>query len=447
MTSVAPPYAEVPFTGDPYDLIEPLERLYGSLLFYRLGAEDGRRLAYVSLENAWRIRPDGIHRGGTRFHGDVTDLLDVLHGEARRTPIGWAPDVAVALSYDLTWRLRAADGVPNPESPPGDDAALLGFAGRVDRAVVCCPDTGTLRCRPDDADRVREIVASLPSRAAEAPGPDVALTDVITPIDRERYAEHVERARDHLLRGDIYQVLVAVAVRVRPKAGTHRYFADVARRYHSADFSYWFGVDGVRVFGNCSLPHLRTDGGRVDTRVFAGTQPASRTEAEREAYRQRLRADPKYFAEHVMLVDLERNDFGTFSRVGKVAVDRYLEPLVIGPTTYLASDVVGEIADGHRLADVITANFPRGVAIGAPKIRAQEIIADLESGPRGFYTGMVGVYDGRRDRLTSNTIVTCAQAVPGGDGTLTLHCGGGLVAGSDAPQELRELDLKLKYLL
>jgi anthranilate/para-aminobenzoate synthase component I len=429
--------AGVPYTGAPQDLVEPLEELFGPLFCYRLPGP-GRRTLLASLADVWRIGTDGIHRGGERFPGDVAALLDHVFAEARSGP---GADVAFALSYDLSWWLRADAGIPGEPPRTSSRQPLLGFAGPLRRAVVHDPATGTLSCAEED----RADVAAACARAGARTAPPLTapLTEVIADIDPDRYAAQLARARDHLLAGDIYQVVLSVPVRVRPHTSLPRYYADVAARYATADYSYWFSLDGTRVFGNCSLPHVLARGGRVSSRVFAGTQPAARDDRERDEQGALLRGDAKYFAEHIMLVDLERNDLGSYCEPGTVVVDRLCEPLVIGPTTYLASDVSGAYDQRRGLGSVVLASFPRGVVVGAPKLRAQEVLADLEGEPRGFFAGAVGRYDAARDTLTSNTIVTCAEQ----DGPdVLLRCGGGVVAGSEAAQELAELDLKLRYL-
>ncbi|WFE36559.1 chorismate-binding protein [Micromonospora sp. WMMD975] len=429
--------ARVPFAGDPHDLVEPLAELFGPLFCYRLPGRE-RRTLLASLADVWRITTDGIERGGERFDGDVAALLDHLLAEARRGP---GADVAFALSYDLSLRLRAEAGIPGGPWPTAAPGRLLGFAGPLRRAVVHDPATGTLSCAEEDRADVMSACARTAARAA--PPPTAPLTEVVTDIDPHRYADQLARAREHLLAGDIYQVVLSVPVRVRPRTSLPRYYADVAHRYATADYSYWFSLDGATVFGNCSLPHVLARDGRVRSRVFAGTQPAARDERERQERGALLRDDPKYFAEHIMLVDLERNDLGSYCEPGTVVVDRLCEPLVIGPTTYLASDVSGAYDTARGLGGVVLASFPRGVVVGAPKLRAQEVLADLEGEPRGFFAGAVGIYDAARDALTSNTIVTCAER----DGPdVLLRCGGGVVAGSDVTQELAELDLKLRYL-
>ncbi|WP_405090033.1 chorismate-binding protein [Micromonospora sp. NBC_01392] len=429
--------ARVSFAGDPHDLVEPLTERFGSLFCYRLPGRE-RRTLFASLSDVWRVTADGIERDGERFDGDVAALLDQLLAEARRGP---GPDVAFAFSYDLSLRLRAEAGIPGGPPPATAPGRLLGFAGPLRRAVVHDPATGTLSCAAQD--RADVVAACARTTARTAPPLTAPLTEVVVDIDPVRYAGQLARARDHLLAGDVYQVVLSVPVRVRPRTSLPRYYADVAARYATADYSYWFDLAGTRVFGNCSLPHVLARDGRVSSRVFAGTQPAARTDRERQDRGALLRGDPKYFAEHIMLVDLERNDLGSYCEPGTVVVDRLCDPLVIGPTTYLASDVSGRYDPARGLGRVLLASFPRGVVVGAPKLRAQEVLAEIEGEPRGFFAGAVGLYDAAGDALTSNTIVTCAEQ----DGPdVLLRCGGGVVAGSEVAQELAELELKLRYL-
>ncbi|MFG2957728.1 chorismate-binding protein [Streptomyces sp. NPDC048291] len=422
---------------DPYRLVEPVEALFGSLFFYRSPDPAGRRrYLLASLADAWELRTSGLHHQGRPVPGTPARHLDDL----LRTATEQGGELVFALAYDS---LRAAPARPDGTAP---EDRLLGFVARVGAAVRYDESDGSVEISGDDVLRARlgRIVERCLAEPAPAPLPrDTALCEVLSPLDEARYTEQLEAVRGHLRRGDVYQAVISQSVRVRPRMPVPEYFRQISHRYLHADFSYWVSLGGQCFFGACSLPHLAVTGDRVSTRVFAGTQPAAPDSAELARVRRTLREDPKYFAEHIMLVDLERNDLGKFCVPGSISVDDPLEPIVIGPTTYLATTVRGRLARPLDAAAVL-GNFPRGVVTGAPKVRAERLLDEIEDTPRGFYTGAVGWYRGDGADLVSSTVVTCG--VRDGDDVL-LRCAGGVTVESTAAQELHELQLKLAYLV
>ncbi|EDY56047.1 MULTISPECIES: chorismate-binding protein [Streptomyces] len=423
---------------DPYRLIEPVEALFGSLFFYRSPDPPGRRsYLLASLEGAWEVRASGLYRQGRRVPGSPTRHIDRLLRSATEE----AGELVFALAYD---------GLRAPPARPGgtvSDDRLLGFVARVAAAVRYDESDDTVRISGDDglraeAERIVERVRAEPAPALLSRA--TPLCDVLSRLDEARYTEQLEAVRGHLRRGDVYQAVISQSVRVRPRMPLTEYFRQISHRYRYADYSYWVSLGGQGFFGACSLPHLSVTGDRVSTRVFAGTQPAARDDAELAVLRERLRADSKYFAEHVMLVDLERNDLGKFCAPASVSVCDMLEPTVIGPTTYLATTVRGRLARPALDVAAVLGNFPRGVVTGAPKARAQRLLDEIEDVPRGFYSGAVGWYRGAGADLVSSTVVTCG--VREGDDVL-LRCAGGVTVESSAEQELRELQLKLAFLV
>lgn len=416
---------------DPYRLIEPVEKLFGSLFFYRSSEPEGRRTYLLaSLEEAWQWRASGLYHRG-RPAGETPDhRVDALLRAADRE----GGDVVLALAYDA----------PVARAALGD--RLLGFAARVGHAVWYDEYDGVLTAQGDRdfATEVTRIAEGCAATPTPAPLPrSIALCDTIESLDESSYAARFETVREHLLRGDVYQAVMSSSVRVRPHMPLTEYFRQVAHRYRQADYSYWVSLGGERFFGACSLPHLSVKGDRVSTRVFAGTRPAVRDGAELARVRRLLREDSKYFAEHVMLVDLERNDLGAFCEPGSVVVRDTLEPVVIGSTTYLATTVQGQLSRGQLDTSALLGNFPRGVVTGAPKARAIRLLNGVEKVPRGFYCGAVGWYRGGRG-LISNTVVTCG--IREGNEVL-LRCAGGVTVESSTEQELSELYMKLAYLV
>ncbi|AOR32328.1 hypothetical protein BFF78_15745 [Streptomyces fodineus] len=406
------------------------------MLCYRLSGADGRRRVLLAVLDAVRT----VHEDGPLTPDGLADVLDE---EQRRADaaVGGPPfvgDVVFALAHDLQWSLRP------PELPTAPRAARphgpLAVLARIGSAAVYDETERTVRTYGRHADELAAVVRAGARDPGPQPPPGAPLTRPLTWLDAERYERQLALAKRYFDKGDVYQAVVSVQVRVRPHAPVHAYFATIAERYDSATYAYWLSAAGTRFFGACSLPHVMVADGRIRTRVFAGTAPAD--DGTGSAIR-RLREDPKYFSEHVMLVDLERNDIGSLALPGRVRTERLLEPLVIGPTTYLATDVLGELPPGTGLGAALLGTFPRGVVVGAPKLRAQEVVAELEERPRGFYSGALGIYRAGTRSVVSNTIVTCGE-IEGDD--VVLSCGGGVTNESTAAQELSELALKLAYL-
>jgi anthranilate/para-aminobenzoate synthase component I len=424
--------------GTPQELVGCLEELFGSVLYYREPTRTGRRHWYVPLADA-----DVIRAGEPGVAARVTAAFDSAEDAARS---GSGPgEVFFALSYDLAVLARAEQDGRSHHVPPGTPLAVV---TRPTTSVAVTEPSGALTVQSTDRVLRHELtrrcaLSHWPSPAAPST-PLRPLTTVLKPIDVDRYHWQVSEAMRAFERGDSYQLVVSTSTVVRPTMSVPEYFAATAQRYAHATYSYWLAIDGMRVFGNCFLPHVTHTGDTVSSVVLAGTQAGSTDPGEQAVSDDRLTGDPKYFGEHLMLVDVERNDLGQFCQPGTVAVRGLRRPLRTGPTTYLATHVTGRVDPDTNLATTVLRTFPRGVVVGAPKRRAQELLDDIEDTPRGFYTGAIGLYRPATSRLVSNTIVTCAQQQ---QDELVLRCAGGLTIDSDVNQELAELALTLKFLV
>lgn len=268
---------------------------------------------------------------------------------------------------------------------------------------------------------------------------DIAFTPTVAPDD---YAARVARAQDYIVAGDIFQVVLAQRFTTSfalPAMALYR----ALRRVNPSPFLYLLDLPEVGVVGSSPeiLVRLRED--QVTVRPIAGTRPRGATpEADRAAERELL-ADPKERAEHLMLLDLGRNDVGRVAAAGSIevtdtfAVERYSHVM------HIVSNVTGRIAQDKDALDALFAGFPAGTVSGAPKIRACEIIAELEPEKRGPYAGGVGYFapDGSFD----SCIVLRTGLVK--DGTLHVTAGAGIVADSDPASEQRECEAKAGALL
>lgn len=204
------------------------------------------------------------------------------------------------------------------------------------------------------------------------------------------YGEAVEVARDYISAGDIIQVVVSRRFS-QPAAGLHPYLVyRTLRGLNPSPYMFYLEMDGTTLVGSSPEALVRVTDDKVETRPIAGTRPRGASPEEDAALAEELLADPKERAEHVMLVDLARNDVGRVAKIGTVSVPEQMIIERYSHVMHLVSHVVGERQRDKGPADIVNATFPAGTLSGAPKIRAMEIIEQLEPVRRGFYGGAVG---------------------------------------------------------
>jgi len=284
-----------------------------------------------------------------------------------------------------------------------------------------------------DAVAARLATASLPAPVRAEPS-EIALTPVLAP---GRYGEMVARAKDYISAGDIFQVVLAqrfTAPFTLPPFELYR----ALRRVNPSPFLYHLDLPGFALTGSSPEILVRARDGEVTIRPIAGTRPRGKTAAEDEANRASLLADPKECAEHLMLLDLGRNDVGRVAETGTVKVTDSYTVEFYSHVMHIVSNVVGRLRGDADALDALFAGFPAGTVSGAPKVRACQIIAELESETRGPYAGGVGYFspDGSMD----SCIVLRTALVK--DGVMHVQAGAGIVADSDPAYEQRECEAK-----
>lgn len=261
----------------------------------------------------------------------------------------------------------------------------------------------------------------------------------------ERYLAHVERIKQYIAAGDVFQVNLARAwdMRLRDAVEPVQLYRRL-RRANPSPFACLATWPDRRAIISSSPERLaEVRGGRVRTRPIAGTYPRSSDAAEDARWSRELLAHPKERAEHVMLIDLERNDLGRVCRPGSVRVSELMTLESYRHVHHIVSEVSGELRPDVTPMELIRAVFPGGTITGCPKVRCMEIIRELEARPRGAYTGSIGYlnHDGSMDL---NILIR--TLVQNGD-RLSLHAGAGIVADSIAERELGETRAKAKGLL
>jgi anthranilate synthase component 1 len=268
---------------------------------------------------------------------------------------------------------------------------------------------------------------------------EIALTPALAP---GRYAEMVASAKEYISAGDIFQVVLAqrfTAPFTLPPFELYR----ALRRINPSPFLYHLDLPGFSLIGSSPEILVRVRDGEVTIRPIAGTRPRGATAVQDAENRASLLADPKERAEHLMLLDLGRNDVGRVAEAGSVRVTDSYGIEFYSHVMHIVSNVVGQLSSDHDALDALFAGFPAGTVSGAPKVRACQVIAELEQETRGAYAGGVGYFspDGSMD----SCIVLRTAVVK--DGTMHVQAGAGIVADSNAEYEQRECEAKASALL
>jgi len=284
--------------------------------------------------------------------------------------------------------------------------------------------------------RIRELIACMrrPLSRPVAPVPQrVAETDFVSGFTAAGYKDAVRRIEEYILQGDCMQVVLSQRLSIpyhAPPLDLYR----ALRGVNPSPYMYFLDLGDFEIVGSSPEILTRLEDGLVTVRPIAGTRHRGRTEAEDEALEAELLADPKELAEHLMLIDLGRNDVGRVARPGTVRVTERMIVERYSHVMHIVSNVVGELADGLTAIDVLRATFPAGTVSGAPKIRAMEIIDELEPVKRGIYSGAVGYLSWNGNMDTAIAIRTALIR----HGTLHLQVGAGIVADSVPEREWDE---------
>jgi anthranilate/para-aminobenzoate synthase component I len=334
------------------------------------------------------------------------DPLEVLRELLLEVPEGRWPEeggVAGALAYDY-----ARPGRPHAATP-----LLIALA--VDRFLVFedAPEPAAGPAPPPPAPRL-----DLPAHSS---------------LTRDEYVALVLRVKEHIARGDIYQANLSQRFRVPAAVDGLALYAHL-RRISPAPFAGYLRAGGLELVSSSPERLLSVEGRHASTRPIAGTRPRSADAGADRALAAELMLSEKERAEHLMLVDLARNDLGQVAEIGSVAVDELMAAEEYSHVRHIVSNVTARLARGRDALDALRALFPGGTITGVPKRRCMEILDALEPVPRGFYTGAL-FYITRSGRLDANILIRSAVVR---EGTVTFHAGGGIVADSDPLREYEE---------
>jgi anthranilate synthase component 1 len=276
---------------------------------------------------------------------------------------------------------------------------------------------------------------------ADALVADTVGTDADTPVTRQRtageYEDMVRAAVEEIRAGEIFQVVPSQRFSVPCQADALDVYR-VLRRRNPSPYLYLLRLDGFAIVGSSPEALVTVEDGRATTHPIAGTKPRGRTPAEDAAFEAALLGDEKEKAEHLMLVDLGRNDLGRVCEPGTVEVTEFMKVRRYSHVMHLEAAVTGRLSAGRTALEATLACFPAGTLSGAPKVRAMEIIDELEASRRGVYGGVVGYFDFAGDSDMAIAIRTTVLK----DGVAYVQAGAGIVADSVPASENAESENK-----
>lgn len=384
-------------------------------------------------------------------------LRGLVHDNEFEVPVGLPPMSAGMfgyLGYDMVRQMEEL-GRPNPDVLGLPDAMLvrprtqLIFDAVKDEIWIVTrvqPEAGVSaeKAHARAVDRIAAVIDALDrplDKTAYEIG-DVSLdVPMVSNTTADEYCAMVDRSKEYIKAGDIFQVVLSQrfeAPFALPPFALYR----ALRRVNPAPFLYFLDFGSFSVAGSSPEVLVRVRDGEVTIRPIAGTRPRGKTPAEDAANAADLLADPKELSEHLMLLDLGRNDVGRVAEIGSVKVTDKFFLEYYSQVMHIVSNVTGRLDPAHDSLDALAAGFPAGTVSGAPKVRAMEIIDELEKDKRGLYAGCVGYFsaDGAMD-----TCIALRTAVIK-DGTMYVQAGAGIVADSVPASEQAECVNKAKAL-
>jgi anthranilate synthase component 1 len=436
------------------------------------GGEQWSRYTFMGTEPraAWRVIGDVVEdwtpaRGwhNARTPADPLADLDAKLAAAHAAHVPslgrfWSGAVGY-LGYDM---VRAIERLPNaPPRALGVPDALFVFTSAVvvldnlrgEARIVVSAETreGMSESELNQSyNSALETIAEIEQRlrGSAALGPlhvraDSPPASGTSNYAREDFLRDVERIREYIFAGDVFQALLA-----RRTVVPHDFDAlalyRTLRAINPSPYMFFLEYDGMHLVGSSPELLVRVADDVITVRPIAGTRPRGATPTADEEFAKDLLADEKERAEHVMLVDLGRNDVGRVSSYGSVQVTDFMRIERYSHVLHLVSDVEGRLRDGISAIDALRATFPAGTMTGAPKVRAMEIIDELEPERRGPYAGAVGyIAADRRAMDLAITIRTCVIA----DGEVSVNAGAGIVADSVPEREWEETENKMRAML
>jgi anthranilate synthase component 1 len=399
-----------------------------------LGFGDGREL---------RLDESGLTVDGRQMPRPATqqEYLDVLRAALKSVPVT-KPDVPglpftgglVGVSgYDVVRLFERLPTITRPQEGIPQAAfcatpSVLVF-DHLTRRVALLHDGSTA-----EREALRKDVTRLLRGATPDNGAAVSISRPVASMTEKEFCGRVAACKEYIAAGDIYQIVISVLFRGRSNVSPFEVYRAL-RLLNPSPYMFFFEFGDLKVVGSSPEALVKLSGRTASLRPIAGTLPRGCDEAEDLQNEKDLLADPKESAEHVMLVDLARNDLGRVATAGSVRVDPYRAIERYSHVMHIVSGVQGELAPAYDAFDLFAASFPAGTLVGAPKVRAMEIIEEMEPAGRGLYAGTAGYFGVGGDMDQAITIRTL---VFNGD-AYSFQAGAGIVADSVPEKEYREV--------
>ncbi len=425
----------------------------GDYSFLLESVEGGERLARYSFLGT---EPSGIISTGGEKATDPLRLIEDEFSKYQPVAVEGLPRFhggAVGyLSYEVA---RYFEKLPSPDNDPvgmpesvmmlADTLLIFDHLTHTIKVVSHVHLDGDVESEYKNAiDKIDEIARRLESTVAteiKRP-PAKAKPHMKSNLTKAEYESMVERAKEHIYEGDIIQVVPSQRLSRHTDASPFAIYRAL-RSLNPSPYMYFLHLGGFYIVGTSPELLVRVEDGIVSNHPIAGTRPRGHDAGEDKALEVELKNDEKERAEHLMLVDLARNDVGRISQPGTVEVTQFMDIERYSHVMHLVSHVQGKLRDGFTQFDAMRACFPAGTVSGAPKIRAMEIIAELEPDKRGTYAGAVGYFDFSGNMDTAIAIRTIVIK----DGVAYVQAGGGVVADSVPEKEYQESLNKAQALL
>ncbi|MEZ4416306.1 MAG: anthranilate synthase component I family protein [Gemmatimonadota bacterium] len=415
------------------------------------GGERIARFSFIGLGVGLEVRldGDGITVDGERrpLPSGRNELLAEIRAAVERAPrprpappgVPFTGGLVGALGFGLhRWFEEVVERGPAPEPPRGRFFAprsVLVFDHMTRRAGLLHDGSEEERAA------LRQQVVTALRGALPEPAPAGTHEPPVGSLSPDAFTEAVLRAKRHIEAGDIYQIVLSIGFSGRTDLHPFEVYRAL-RLLNPSPYLYYLDFGDLQIVGSSPEALVTLSGREASLRPIAGTRPRAPSEAEDEERIRDLLADPKENAEHVMLVDLARNDLGRVAVPGSVQVTPYRTIERYSHVIHMVSGVRGVLAPGRDGLDLFAAAFPAGTVVGAPKIRAGEIIRQLEPTPRGFYAGSVG-YFGAGGTLDQAIAI---RTLVFENGRYTYQAGAGIVADSDPVREYQEVLAKSEAL-
>ncbi len=425
-----------------YLKLEPLKPRF--LLESVEGGERLARYSFLGFGDAVEVRMDSAAlsiNGASRARpADQHEYLDALRDALGKAPrpmpdddLPFAGGLVGVSGYDV---VRLFERLPQNTVPQSSvpDAAFVAPASllvfdHLTRRVALLHDGPESERRDLRSEVIRTLRGPVPATSA-----DISISAPQASFTEAEYSERVEACKEYIAAGDIYQIVLSVLFKGRSNVPPFEVYRAM-RLLNPSPYMFFFDFDDLKVVGSSPEALVKLNHNTASLRPIAGTLPRGATRDEDKANETALLADPKEAAEHVMLVDLARNDLGRVASAGSVRVSPYRAIERYSHVMHIVSGVQGELAEGFDQFDLFAASFPAGTLVGAPKVRAMEIIEEMEQVGRGLYAGTAGYFGLSGDMDQAITIRTLVFS---GD-EYSFQAGAGIVADSVPAREYQEV--------